>query len=62
MPIEHFIKLTDRDKPVTFTEYYSDGAAKFANSSQIIIFEDDVPAMRWGLNIVKLNVHKDEKK
>jgi len=56
LPKKDFIKLTDRDFPVVFTEYYTTGSARWANSAGIETLEQDAPTFRKGLWIVKLNV------
>jgi hypothetical protein len=50
-----FLSLTDRHRPVLFTEYYDEGTARFANTSEIIASEDDAPAAEKGLTIIKLS-------
>ena len=55
MPFEDFLKITDRRRPVLFTEVFDDGTAKFANSSEIISMPDDAAAFQEGLTIIKLS-------
>ncbi len=55
MPWEDFLKVTDRRRPVLFTEVFDSGTAQFANSSEIISLTDDAPAFQDGLTIIKLS-------
>ncbi len=55
MPFEDFLKITDRRRPVLFTEFFDSGTAQFANSSEIISLPDDAPAFQDGLTIIKLS-------
>jgi len=55
MPFEDFLKITDRRRPVLFTEFFDSGTAKFASSSEIISTEDDAPAFMEGVTIIKLS-------
>lgn len=55
LPREVFCSITDRSRPVLFTEYHTTGTGRFANSSEIIATDDDVPAFQNGLTIVKLS-------
>ncbi|MFA5089223.1 MAG: hypothetical protein WC552_09360 [Candidatus Omnitrophota bacterium] len=55
LPDDIFLDVTDRTRPVLFTEYYDSGGAKFANSSQIVVFPDDPPTFTEGIWIMKLS-------
>ncbi len=55
MPFEDFLKITNRRRPVLFTEVFDSGTAQFANSSEIISLPDDAPAFQDGLTIIKLS-------
>ncbi len=55
IPFEDFLTVTDRRRPVLFTEVFDSGTAKFANSSEIISLPDDAPAFQDGLTIIKLS-------
>ncbi len=60
LPLDAFLRVTDRRRPVLFTEYYDSGTARFANSSEIITTENDVPSFEEGLTIIKLSTALDE--
>lgn len=53
--LKDFINVTDRDRPVMFTEYYDSGTARFANTAELFAAEEDAPAFRKGLTIIKLS-------
>jgi hypothetical protein len=55
IPYSDFLKITDRRRPVLFTEVFDSGTAQFANSSEIIALADDAPAFQDGLTIIKLS-------
>jgi len=55
LPHEVFRKVTDRRRPVLFTEYYHTGTGRFANSSEVTVVAGDVPAFQKGLTITKLS-------
>ncbi len=55
IPLEVFRSITDRSRPVLFTEFHSTGTGRFANTSEIIATRDDAPAFEGGLTIIKLN-------
>ena len=54
IPQEVFLAVTDRTRPVLFTEFYDAGTARFASSSEILSTPDDVPSFQNGLTIIKL--------
>lgn len=56
MPNEDFLNVTDRQRPVIFTEFYDSGTARFASSSEFIISPDAPPCCREGFTIVKLGL------
>jgi len=60
LPLNVFLSVTDRARPVLFTEFHSSGMGRFANSSEIYSFEDDAPSMMAGLTIIKLNMELEE--
>ncbi len=55
LPFDIFLKVTDRARPMVFTEYHSDGAARYANSSDIYVLPADPPTFNTGIWLVKLN-------
>ena len=56
MPSKDFLNVTDRRRPVIFTEFYDSGTARFASSSEFIVTEDDPPCCTQGFTIVKLGM------
>ncbi|MBF0593577.1 MAG: hypothetical protein HQL22_01270 [Candidatus Omnitrophica bacterium] len=60
IPLEAFLKVTDRRHPVLFTEVYDAGTARFANTAEIISSEDDAPAFQGGMAIIKLSTAFNE--
>ena len=56
MPYKDFLNVTDRQRPVLFTEFYDTGTARFASSSEFIMTEDDPPCCKEGFTIVKLGM------
>ncbi len=60
IPYEIFLSLTDRARPVLFTEYHTIGVGRFANSSEIMVFKDDAPSFTKGLTIIKLSTELEE--
>ena len=60
IPMEVFSSITDRSRPVLFTEYHTTGTGRFANSGEIISTPDDVLAFQRGLTIVKLSTELED--
>jgi hypothetical protein len=56
MPYKDFLNVTNRQRPVLFTEFYDSGTARFASSSEFIVTEDDPPCCKEGFTIVKLGM------
>jgi len=56
MPYKDFLNVTDRQRPVLFTEFYNEGTARFASSSEFIVTKDDPPCCAEGFTIVKLGM------
>lgn len=56
MPYKDFLNVTDRQRPVLFTEFYLEGTARFASSSEFIVTPDDPPCCKEGFTIVKLGM------
>jgi hypothetical protein len=56
MPYNDFLNVTNRHRPVLFTEFYSEGTARFASSSEFIVTEDDPPCCTEGFTLVKLGM------
>jgi len=60
IPYDIFLEITDRSKPMLFSETYSSGMSRYAGSSNIRTFPDDAPAFMDGLTIVKLSVEMNK--
>lgn len=56
IPDEDFLKITDRRRPVLFTEFYDSGTARFASSQEFIVSKDDRPCCQEGFTIIKLGL------
>jgi hypothetical protein len=56
MPYKDFLNVTDRQRPVLFTEFYDSGTARFASSSEFIVNADDPPCCKEGFTIIKLGM------
>jgi hypothetical protein len=56
MPYKDFLKATDRRRPMLFTEFYTEGTARFASSSEFIVTPDSPPCCSEGFTIVKLGM------
>ena len=54
MPYKDFLNVTNRQRPVLFTEFYDSGTARYASSSEFIVTKDDPPCCKEGFTIVKL--------
>ena len=56
MPYKDFLNVTNRQRPVLFTEFYLEGTARFASSTEFIVTKDDPPCCKEGMTIVKLGM------
>lgn len=56
MPYKDFLNVTNRQRPVIFTEFYDSGTARFASSSEFILTKDDPPCCKEGFTIIKLGM------
>ncbi len=55
IPIEVFYEITDRERPVLFTEVNYRGMSRFAATSNVISFEHDPPSFQKGFTLIKLS-------
>lgn len=55
IPIEVFYEITDRSRPVLFTEVHYRGVSRFAATSNVISFEHDPPSFQKGFTLIKLS-------
>jgi hypothetical protein len=56
MPYKDFLNVTNRQRPVLFTEFYTEGTARFASSTEFIVTKDDPPCCKEGFTLVKLGM------
>lgn len=56
MPYKDFLSATRRARPMLFTEFYNEGTARFASSSEYILTKDDPPCCSEGFTIIKLGM------
>jgi len=56
MPYKDFLNVTNRQRPVLFTEFYDSGTARFASSSEFIVPEDAPPCCKEGFTLIKLGM------
>ncbi|MBF0504372.1 MAG: hypothetical protein HQL14_04635 [Candidatus Omnitrophica bacterium] len=56
MPYKDFLNVTDRQRPIIFTEFYISGTARFASSSEFIVTPNDPPCCKEGFTIIKLGM------
>ena len=56
MPYKDFLYVTNRQRPILFTEFYNEGTARFASSSEFIVTSDDPPCCTGGFTIIKLGM------
>ena len=56
MPYKDFLYVTNRQRPILFTEFYDSGTARFASSSEFIVTEDEPPCCKEGFTIIKLGM------
>ncbi len=60
LPQKAFLRLTARSHPVVFAEVYSEGNGSLANTSNIVMLDDDPPTFTKGLYVIKLKTDLDE--
>lgn len=56
MPYNDFLNVTNRQRPILFTEFYDSGTARFASSSEFIVTDDDPSCCKEGFTLVKLGM------
>ena len=56
MPYKDFLNATNRQRPVLFTEFYVEGTARFASSSEFVVTDEDPPCCKEGFTIIKLGM------
>ena len=60
IPFDALLNVTDRRRPVIFTEFYDSGTARFANSADISTEDDDAPCCTKGFTLMKLSTGLNE--
>lgn len=56
MPYKDFLYVTNRQRPIIFTEFYDSGTARFASSSEYIVNEGEPLCCSGGFTIIKLGM------
>jgi len=56
MPYKDFLNVTNRQRPILFTEFYDSGTARFASSSEFMVAKDAPPCCQEGFTIIKLGM------
>jgi len=56
MPYKDFLNVTNRQRPILFTEFYTEGTARFASSSEFIVNAGDSPCCKEGFTLIKLGM------
>jgi len=60
IPNDVFLALTDRSRPVVFSEVHAAGLGRLANSSDIRVLPDDPPTFSQGVWLIKLSTELNE--
>lgn len=61
IPWDAFLKVTERSRPVLFTEYHYTGVGRFANSSEISSTPGDAPSFQDGFMLIKLSAELEDR-
>jgi hypothetical protein len=56
IPYKDFLNVTNRRRPVIFTEFYDSGTARFASSSEFMVLPGEAPCCQEGFTMVKLGL------
>ena len=56
MPYKDFLNVTNRQRPVIFTEFYNEGTARFASSSEFMVAPNAPACCREGFTLIKLGM------
>lgn len=56
MPYADFLYVTNRKRPIIFTEFYDSGTARFASSSEFIVTLQTPPCCQEGFTLIKLGM------
>jgi len=56
MPYNDFLSVTRRERPILFTEFYLEGTARFASSSEFIVNDEAPSCCKEGFTLVKLGM------
>lgn len=56
MPYADFLRVTDRRRPIIFTEFYDSGTARFASSQEYIVEPGNPPCCSEGFTLIKVGL------
>ncbi len=56
MPYDDFVYVTNRQRPIIFTEFYDAGTARFASSSEFFVTPGTPPCCQEGFTLIKLGM------
>jgi len=56
IPDKDFLNVTNRQRPILFTEFYDSGTARFASSTEFIVTEEMPPCCKEGFTLIKLGM------
>ena len=56
IPYKDFLNVTNRQRPVLFTEFYDSGTARFASSSEFIVNKEFPSCCSEGFTLIKLGM------
>jgi len=54
LPLKMYLEITDRQRPIIFLDYYTEGIAKYAGSMEFRMRETDPPTFEDGFYIIRL--------
>jgi len=54
LPLDIYLTITDRRRPIIFLDYYTEGIAKYAGSMEFRMRETDPPTFEDGFYIIRL--------
>jgi len=54
LPLDIYLEVTDRRRPIIFIDYYTDGIAKYAGSMEFRMRESDPPTFENGFYIIRM--------
>jgi len=54
LPLDVYLSITERNRPILFIDYYTGGIARFAGSLEFTMREEDPPTFQDGFFIIRL--------